>query len=183
MKKIYILLSLTGTMPANIINKIKGGRFAHVSLSLTPSTDMFYSFARRKAHNTLVAGFVTENIHTGVFSKYPECDCVLYTLDITDKAYEIISDGITDFMKNYKRAKYNIVGMFALAFGIRIKRKYRLTCSQFVALMLHRTGEIKLPKDPFLMLPNDFMDIKELRLIYEGPLKDCSIPADALIEL
>ena len=179
MKKIYILLSKTGTMPAQVIHKIKGGRFAHVSLSLTPSTDCFYSFARRKIHNTLVAGFVTENIHTGVFSWYPECDCALYMMDVTDKAYDAIKAGITDFIKNYKKAKYNFIGMLPLAFGIKIKRKYRLTCSQFVALMLHRTGEIKLPKDPFLMLPNDFMDIEGLKVIYEGPLKDCAIPSTA----
>ena len=176
MKKIYILLSKTGTVPARVIHKVKGGKFAHTSLSLTPSTDCFYSFARRRIHNPFIAGFITENIHTRVFAKYPNCHCALYTLDVTDKAYDKIKAEITKFSNNYKKAKYNFLGILPLAFGIKIKRKFRLTCSQFVALMIAKSGEIKLPKDPYLMLPNDFMDIEDIKLVYEGALKDCKVP-------
>ena len=182
MKKVYILLSGTGTVPARVIRKIKGGKFSHTSLSLTPETDKFYSYARRRLHNCLVAGFVTENIHTHVFALYPEALCALYALTVSDEAYEKIREMVDECKANYKKATYNFIGLFALGFGIKVKSKYKYTCSQFVAVALERSGEIKLPKDPYLMVPTDFMKIEGIELIYEGVLKDCNFDADTLIQ-
>lgn len=180
MKKVYVLLSRTGTLPARVIRFFKGGRYSHTSLSLTPETCNFYSYARRRLHNPLIAGFIIEDIHTKVFAKYPDAPCVLYSITISSEAYDEMCKRIEDFKKNYKKAKYSFIGFIALAFGIKFESEYRLTCSQFVALMLHRTGEIKLPKDPYLMLPNDFMEIEGIEKVYEGILTDCTIPEETL---
>ena len=175
MKKVYILLTRTGTVPAKVIHAIKGGAFAHTSLSLIPSTDHFYSYARRKINNPFVAGLIVENIHTEVFALYPDCPSAVYELVVSDEAYENMKTKITYFFNNYKKAKYSFVGLLAMAFGIKIKRKFRLTCSQFVALILQSSKEIELPKDPYLMHPNDFPLIDGIKKIYEGKLKDCKI--------
>ena len=175
MKKIYILLTRTGTYPAKLIHAIKGGTFTHTSLSLTPSTDHLYSFARRKINNPFKAGLITENIHTEVFAQYPNCHCGLFALEVSDEAYENMQAKITYFFDNYKKAKYSFLTLIPLALGIRIKRKFRLTCSQFVAVVLDASNEIELPKDPYLMLPNDFPDINGIKLIFDGKLKDCKI--------
>ena len=183
MKTIYILLSRTGTFPSKVIHGIKGGKFTHTSLSLTPSTDCLYSYARRNINNFLKAGLITENIHTAVFARYPDCNCALYKLDISDKAYEKIQSEITVFFNNYKKAKYSFLGLLALSFGIKIKRKWKLTCSQFVAVILQRSQEIQLPKDPYLMLPNDFMSIPGVELIYEGKLNNCKIDTTSYVSV
>ncbi len=175
MKDIYILLTKTGTIPARMIHVFKGGTFTHTSLSMTPSTDCLYSYARRKINNPLIAGLITENIHTEVFAMYPNCHCALYKLRVSDVAYDRMVREITHYMNNYKRAKYNFLGLVPLALGIRIKRKFRLTCSQFVAVILDKSREIELPKDPYIMLPNDFKDISGIELVYDGMLKDCKI--------
>ena len=182
MKKVYVLLSGTGTVPARVIRKIKCGKFSHTSLALTPDTAKFYSYARRRLHNLLVAGFIHENIHTHVFAQYPDAPCALYSLSISDEGYERIREMIADCDANYKKAKYNFVGLFALGFGIKVKCKYRYTCSQFVAVSLDRSGDVKLPKDPYLMTPTDFMQIEGIELIYEGVLKDCNFDADTLVQ-
>ena len=178
MKKIYILLTRTGTVPARVIHAVKGGTFTHTSLSLIPSTDNFYSYARRKINNPLRAGLIVENIHTEVFAMYPNCHSAVYSLCVSDKAYEEMKKEITFFFDNYKKAKYSFIGLLAMAFGIKIKRKLKLTCSQFVAIILNSSGEIKLPKDPYLMLPDDFLKIDGVDLVYDGILKDCKIPQD-----
>ena len=183
MKKIYILLSRTGTVPSRIIHGIKGGRFTHTSISLTPTTDCLYSFARRKIRNPFIAGLIKENIHTEVFAQYPNCSCAMYSLEVSDEAYEKIKRQITFFFKNYKKAKYNFLGMIPLAMGIKIKRRFKLTCSQFVAVAIESSGEVKLPKDPFLMLPNDFMKIDGIKLEYEGVLKDCQIASNTKVSV
>lgn len=172
-KQVYILLSRTETVPARVIRKLKGDGYSHVSLAIEPSTNKFYSFARRKINNPLIAGFVLEDLHSGVFGNYPNCKSALYSLEVTEEAYQSISTTINHFINNYARSKYSFIGMFALAFGIKIKLKNKFTCSQFVANTLNNAGAIDFPKDPCLMLPNDFSKMPELHLIYEGALKNC----------
>lgn len=176
MKKVYLLLSRTGTVPSRVIHKATGGTFTHTSISLTPATDRFYSYARRRIHNPLRAGLFIENIHTGVFAMYPDCHCSLFSLDVSDEAFEKMQRCVKHFLNNYKRAKYNFLGVVPLRLGIRFPRKYRLTCSQFVAVVLASSGEVSLPKDPYRMLPNDFPKLAGLKKLYDGPLKDCAIP-------
>ena len=177
MKQVYILLSRTGTVPSKFIHKMTGGEFTHVSIALLPTTDQLYSYARRKLNNPLNAGFVVENIHTHVFARYPDCNCTLYALTVSDEAYLRMQKQIRFFMKHYQKATYNFLGAVALRFGIRWRRQLRLTCSQFVAVVLTAAEEITLPKDPYLMLPNDFKKVPGLQPIYKGILKECSIPS------
>ena len=125
MKTVYILLTRTGTLPARIIHIFKGGTFTHTSLSLLPSTDCLYSYARRKIKNPLCAGLIKENIHTEVFAQYPNCHCAMYALTVSDEAYDNMEKEITFFFDNYKKAKYNFFGMIPLALGIKIRRKFR----------------------------------------------------------
>ena len=179
MKNIYILLSRTGTIPSKTIHAIKGGDYTHSSITLTPQTEEMYSFARRKINNFFKCGFVIENIHAQVFAQYPDCACAVYAIAISDIAYEKIQAKITEFKKNYDKAKYNFLGLFLLAFNIPLTRKWHYTCSQFVATLLELTEEIKLPKRPCLMLPCDFMNIKEARIIYRDKLCNCKIPSMA----
>ena len=175
MKNIYILLSRTGTVPSRAIHAIKGGAYTHASIALTPQTDEIYSFARRKVRNFLNAGFVVENIHTQIFAHYPDCECAVYSIAISDSAYSRVRAKITEFKENYDKAIYNFLGLFMLIFNIPIKRRWQYTCSQFVAMLLSLTDEIALPKSPSLMLPCDFMNIEGAKLIYKGRIFDCNL--------
>ena len=175
MKKIFILLSRTNTIPARFIRTLTIGEFSHVSVSLLPRTDIFYSYARRKLNNPFFAGLVSENIHTDIFAKYPETHCAVYSINVSDEGYTKAERIIKILDKNKDKATYNFLGAAAMRIGIKLKRKYKFTCSQFVAVVLNRTGEISLPKDPYLMLPNDFTKIPDIELVYDGPLKDCII--------
>ena len=183
MKYVYILLSKTGTVPSMLINKMTRGTFTHTSLSLTPTTDHFYSYARRTLHNPLNAGIMIEDIHDFVFAKYPDCHCALFAVEVSDEGYEKIQRCITHYLNNYKKAKYNFLGILPLRLGFRMARKFRLVCSQFVALALHASEDVSLPKDPYLMLPNDFLKIANIKKIYGGKLKDCSFDAMATVEM
>ena len=174
MKQIYILLSKTKTIPARVIYRLKGGPFTHSSISFLPSTEHFYSYARRKPNNIFVGGLIEENLHMGTFARYANCNCALYSLSVSDEDYEKMKQSVDFYMKNYKKASYNMLGIFLLGLGIRWRRKFKLTCSQFVACILSSVEGLSLPKDPYLMCPNDFMQIKELSLLYTGTLQNCT---------
>lgn len=177
MKKIYFLLSRTNTVPARVIRVFAKGEFSHVSVALYPRTDKLYSYARRHINNPLFAGFISEDIHTKVFARYPDAHCAVYELEVSDEGYERAKKLIRYFRNHRKEATYNFLGAFLVKIGLPIKRKHKFTCSQFAAFLLHYTGDVTLPKDPYLMLPNDFPKIKNVKLIFDGALKDCVITA------
>ncbi len=179
MKRIYILLTKTKTLPSRMIYRLTRGAYTHTSIALTEETDRFYSYARRKLHNVFNSGFIVENLNAFVFAKYQHCACSLYCLEVSDEGYEKISRRIQDFEKNYKKAKYNFLGILPQRMGIRFPRKYKLTCSQFVAVVLEASEEIVLPKDPYIMLPNDFQKIANIQKIYEGTIEHCSFDAQS----
>ncbi len=176
MKKVYILLSKTGTLPARIIHLIDGGKFAHASISAEPRTDSFYSYGRRRLNNIFVAGMIAENTKTFVFERYKNGYCELYELDVPDEAYDKICDTINDYYEKYDLCKYNFFGVFLMLFGIKSELKYKMTCSQFVATVLHKSGAVVLPKHYSLMRPNDFMKIDGIRMIYSGTIGNCHFP-------
>ena len=170
------MLTRTGTVPSRVIHALKEGNYTHTSISLEPRTDRFFSYARRRLNNTLIAGFVVENIHTGVFARYPKCQCKVFSIEISDESYENIQKQIEIHMELYEKSTYNILGMLTSIFGSSVTRPLKHTCSQFVATLLEKSSAVKLPKKPRAMLPNDFNKLENISVVYEGLLNECVIP-------
>ena len=175
MKTVYFMLTRTGTMPSRLIHFFVRGRYTHISLAIHPKTDEFYSFARKRLHNPLCAGFIVENIHTFVFSKYPDCDCAVYAIKVSDEVYRKIESIVNDFVTAPDSYKYNFLGLIPSKIGINYNRPRHFTCSQFVATVLERAGAVELPKPPSLMMPSDFLSIPNISAVYNGKLEDCVI--------
>ena len=176
LKHVYILLSRTATAPSRFIHFFTGGAYTHVSIATEPATDKFFSYARRSMRNILNAGLISENTQEKIFAVYPDSPCAIYELSVTEKSYEIIEKLIEYYWANYKKCKYSFVGVIPMLFGIDRRLRFRMTCSQFVALLLSRSQAAALPKAPSLMRPNDFLHIGELKLIYKGTIGNCQFP-------
>lgn len=58
MKKIYIVLTHTGTTLSKIIKNYTNDEFSHVSISLDSELKEMYSFGRLNAYNPFWGGFV-----------------------------------------------------------------------------------------------------------------------------
>jgi hypothetical protein len=175
-KKLYVLLSRTDTVPARVIRGVTGSTYSHTSLSLYPRTDHFYSYARRHINLPIFAGFISENIHTKVFARYPNSPALLLSIEVSDESYEKAKKLISYFRRHKKEATYNFWGAYAMPLGLPLKRMNKFTCSQFVAFVLYYSGAIELPKDPYLMMPDDFREIEGATVIYKGKLKDLKYP-------
>ena len=182
MKKIYIFFSKTGTLPSKLIHLSLGGRYTHVSLAITPETSKLYSFARRTLHNPFNAGFMIEDTSTHVFAQYPDCDCAVYSLEVSDESYDKIKTILKRFLQNEKRYTYNFLGALPARLGYKFERKYKFTCSQFVAYVLHTSGAVELSKNYSLMMPNDFLELPNINLVYSGKIGKCRIESDTVVE-
>lgn len=170
-RKIYLLLTKTGTRFSGMISKATGYEYSHASLSLDKKLTNLYSFGRKNMLFPFIAGFVKEDIDSGVFEKYKDTKCILYEIEVTLDVYNSIEKIINRFLKEKHNYKYNFLGIPFIFFDIPYRREKHFLCSQFVAYVLHKSGAVKLDREFTIMKPSDFMSIVNKKLIYNGFLR------------
>ena len=62
LRKIYIVLSFTGTILSRIVRFYTRKEYSHVSIALDENLDEMYSFGRLNPYNAFIGGFVHEGI-------------------------------------------------------------------------------------------------------------------------
>lgn len=171
-KAIYILLTDTGTWFSRMIKLYTGAPYNHASIALDEELDHLYSFGRKVYTNPFSAGFIHEHVDKGVYLHQKHTSCALYKMNIEQEQYERLRQIIAQFEIFSSKYRYNLLGIFAMAINMELKRSNAYTCSQFVATVLNWSGVSLLDKSPELMRPDDFPKISNLELIYEGKLHD-----------
>lgn len=170
MKKLYVILTQTGTVPARIIKLVTKAPYNHTSITSDEELYDIYSFCRKYKASPLPAGFVNET-ELGVFDMFSSVPCEVYSFDVTDQQFYKYQNTLKHFKKESKLYSYNVLGLFALAFGIPVHRKNHFICSQFVAYILTECGAAKFNKDLCLVKPDDFRYLDNAKLIYKGDMK------------
>ena len=169
MKKIYFLLTDTGTFLTKSIKLYTKEPYNHVSISFDKELKELYSFGRVKYNNPFIGGFVKENIENPLFKK---AKAKVFSFDVSEVEYNNLLLNIESFKMNKEKYQYNLIGFLSFLLNKPIKRTDKYFCSQFVQEILTRS-EIKLiDKDPSLTKPGDFAKIDETNEIFCGMLKD-----------
>lgn len=170
-RKIYILLTYSGTILSRLIKRYTREPYSHVSVSLDIDLDQLYSFGRKIPRNPLFAGFVEEDIINGTYARFPNTKCALYSVDISAESYENLLKELERFKESKDRYKYNLIGLLGYMMNRPIDREYRYFCSQFVSEVLNNSGVRLIDKPSNLTAPGDFRKCRDLDLVYEGDLK------------
>lgn len=168
MKSVYILLTKTKTLFARCIQKVTGDAYTHASIALDLELNRLYSFGRKYYYMPFMAGFIKENIHTGVFGRNRNAPCLVLELTVTDEVYNRIEKRMYDMLEHYHHYHYNLLGLLTCSLGIPHRRERHFLCSQFVADVLSKAGALDLPQDISLIRPVDFMRMERLQAIYRG---------------
>lgn len=169
MKKIYIILTHTGTTLSRIIKYYTKDEFSHVSIALDSNLNQMYSFGRLKPYNPFLAGFVHERINKGTFKRFFKTRAKVYSLEINDSQYEKLKYAILYIKKLRREYKFNIFGLFAVGLKIKIRGNKSFYCAEFVKHVLDE-AEIKTEL-PELVRPEDFKLIKNIKVEYDGYLR------------
>ena len=98
MKKVYIILSQSGTFISKALKFFSHDEFNHSSICIDDSFERFYSFGRLKINNPLCGGFLIENAFTHVFGKFKEIPCMILELAVTDEQFDIIEKTLDGFI-------------------------------------------------------------------------------------
>lgn len=169
-RKIYIVLTYTGTILSKIIKYYTKAEYSHVSIALDENLNKMYSFGRLNAYNPFVAGFVREGINFGTFKRFKNTKASIYSVDLTNEQYKKLKRILKKICKRKDIYKFNLIGLLAVAFKKKIKRNNYFYCSEFIKYLIEESKiELKLPD---LVKPNDFKNIDGLTLTYNGVLRD-----------
>ena len=169
MKKIYIILTYTGTMLSKIIKYYTGDEFSHVSIALDSQLRKMYSFGRLNPYNPFWGGFVHEGINIGTFKRFSRTRARVYSLEIDDEQYEKLKYAIFYIKKLRKYYKFNTLGLFAVGFKIKIRADKSFYCAEFVKHVLEEANiETMLPD---LVKPEHFKKVDNLKVEYDGLFK------------
>ena len=84
-KKIYILLTDTGTLFTKFIKLYTKKPYNHASLSFDSELSEVYSFGRKTARNPFIGGFVKEDVNEGLFK---QANCAIYSLTVNDVQFK-----------------------------------------------------------------------------------------------
>lgn len=170
MKKIYIILTYTGTMLSKLVKIYTKDEFAHVSISLDEDLTQMYSFGRLTPYNPFFGGFVHEQVNEGTFKRFKKTKSAIYSMQVEDEEYNKIKDIIKEFQDSEKPYKFNIIGLLAVGFNIKIQKEYSFYCAEFVKYVLENAGiKTKLPE---LIKPGEFRNLNDIKLEYKGILRD-----------
>lgn len=168
MKKVYIVLTYTGSVLSRIIKLYTRREYTHVSISLDENLESMYSFGRFHAYNPFFGGFVQESTKFGTFKRFNKAKSKIYSLEVSDNDYEIIKNIICDFNSKKDIYRFNMIGLAAVAFNQKIERKNHYYCAEFVKYLFDNTSlSINMPD---IVKVEDFEKIEGSKVIYTGYL-------------
>ena len=170
MKKIYFVLTYTGTILSRIVHIYTGQEFCHSSLSLDAELNEMYSFGRYWAYNPFIGGFIKEEVDSGTFKRFRNTKAAIYSLEVTDWQYKRIKREIKRMKKSKDKCTFNTLGLAAILFDKKLTRKNKYYCSEFVKHLVE-VGKVE-NNLPDIVRPQDFENIDNVELIYKGKLKD-----------
>lgn len=168
MKKIYILLMHTNTIPARLIQKVTNYKYSHVGIALQKDCNVIYSFGRKKLHSFLDAGFCVEYKDGEFFKTFHKTMCTIYEVPVTEEQYEKVKDIIHVMLLHSSQYQYDFIGIVLRFFGIPLTFKNKYVCSYFVASVLQKAKIYQFQKRVCFIKPKDFENLRGFREIYTG---------------
>ena len=122
-KKIFVVITQTGTLLSKIVKRVTHDQYNHVSISLSENLDTLYAFGRRHPYNAFVGGFVQETPTGGTFGRFKNTDAIVLEKEIDSLVYDEIKLELERLYKNRNDYKYNYLGLLAGFFGKNIHMK------------------------------------------------------------
>ncbi len=170
MKKVYIVLTHTGTILSKAIRIIKKHEYTHVSISLDECLEQMYSFGRIRPYIAFIGGFVHESPQHGTFKRFPKTKTKIFYIEVTDKQYEKIKKLIKHFTRKKRYYRFNTLGLLSAAINKKITKENKFYCAEFIKYILEKS---KIKNNlPEIVTPEDFLHLENISPIYIGTLKE-----------
>lgn len=168
-RKVYILLSDTGTIFTRLIKLYTRQDYNHASISFDRTLTEVYSFGRKDPHNPFIGGFVKENTKNSLLRN---ATCQIYSCSVTEEQFQKMKQFIDEIESLSHLFRYNFLGLFAIVLNKQLNRDYAYFCSEFVATVLSKGSLVKFQKPLSFVSPHDLRQLNNFELEYQGRLAD-----------
>ncbi|QVY63762.1 hypothetical protein J1899_12895 [Cytobacillus gottheilii] len=168
-RKIYLILTDTGTIFTRLIKMYTRKPYNHASLSFDSHFLQVYSFGRKRQRNPFIGGFVKESVSKGLLQN---ASCAIYSCHVTEEQYQKMQEFISKIEMEKHRYRYNLLGVFALPFQKKINRSHAFFCSQFVSTVLSEGNVVNLNKPACFVTPHDLQHSNPFQLVFQGRMSD-----------
>lgn len=170
MKKIYIVMTQTGTLLSRLIKMYTGCEYAHVSISLDKNLDEMYSFGRLNPYNPFWGGFIHERVNGGTFKRFKNTVAGIVELEVSDEQYNNLRNIIKKMEERINPYRFNILGLICVGLNIKYEMEDHFYCAEFLKYLFEACGiENNLPR---LVAPDDFKNLENIKYIYKGKLSE-----------
>ena len=174
-RKVYIVLSQTGTVLSRILRALTGDSYNHSSIALTEDLQTMYSFGRLHPYNPFRGGFVQESPAYGTFKRFKNTRVMVLETEISSESYSEIGQLICEMLKDKARYHYNYWGLLLAALRIPVKKKNCYYCSEFVKALVLRMGLPGAEEIPDIVRPMHFLTVSH-KTVYVGKLREYTPP-------
>lgn len=178
-KKLYVVVSQTGSIVSKILKLLTGARYNHVSVALDATLTPMYSFARKYTYNPFWGAFVKEYPGRGALGRFKNTEVVVLELNCSSEQYDAVAARLEKMYREREKYRYNYRGLFSAYFSKKYHKKHHYYCSEFVRDLLERSGII--PENSFgdIAKPIDFLRLPQAACVYCGRLRKYRPPTVA----
>lgn len=117
-----------------------------------------------------MVGFVHEHIDSGTFKRFKNTKARIIEIDVDKIQYYKIQETIKYMELHKKIYKFNILGLFAVAFNLKIRAKNSFYCAEFIKYITEKSNiNMNLPE---LVKPESFNNELLGNVVYNGLLRE-----------
>lgn len=169
-KHIYIMLTRSGLPISSLMQKLDLGFYTHSCLAFDEHLVKMYSFGTLYRCDPYHTGLKRESIYRDFYAGKPYIPVKVLEIPVTPKQYCNMCRGIHWVKEHHDQFKFNTVGMIYNIFKIDRERPGHFFCSEFIYMLLREVGLVDFHKPRHFVLPDDFLKLKGVRVMFDGQL-------------
>ena len=176
---VYIILYAHDSLVGKSIRRLTNQPYSHASVSFDTSMNNIFTFGNRYIYNEdkeiyyrkFGAGRESFKKIDGKWSYPPKTPYVIYCLWLPKENIDRMKKRIHEIYNKPDAYRFSYDGLVKFYLNMSSESTNKMFCSQFVASLL-AYGGMDLDKLPSLYSPYQLKDIKDVRYVESGLLKD-----------
>lgn len=172
MKEIYIVLTKSKSILSHVIDLLLPSEYTHASISFDFNLEEMYSVGRVYAFTALPARMKKESLDKSFYRYYKQTKMGIYSILVSNASFIKMKNYVEKLYQHKSKLRFSILGILCCSLNIRLKRKNRMFCSEFVCNVLKQANENLINICPELCYPKDLLTVNGLKAQYIGTISD-----------
>jgi len=159
MEYIYVILERSHTLLGKLSRLVDPYEYTHITISLSPELDKFYSFSRLYHYAPFLSGFMRETLDCYAYGKHEKVKLKVFKVPVTVHEKNNIKAFIKKVHDDRKNYVFNLYSALTMGIfkGFRIYKTYN--CMSFTARILEMTQSVGMDRPYYKYSIEDMDDL------------------------